>query len=178
MVGGVEVSVDGGTTWHRPVAAPAGPMPGGAQWTGTVTIRSRAVDDSGNLEAPGAGITITVGSGSGTTPSAVADTFLFRANILRTVNYAGPLGLGCWPTTRPTNQPLAAVAVGTLPTGVTLASTGVVTVNRSANTTFNYRASNGTLLSLPTTGALVTLRLDAAPTTAGDNCSSIAAPIP
>ena len=172
IVGGVEVSVDGGTSWRR--------ASGRANWTydwtvpsatGSVTIRSRAADDSGNLEAPGAGITVTVGSGSDTTPSAVADTFLFRANIPRTVNYAGPLNLGVLANDTPTNQPLAAVAVGTLPTGVTLASTGVVTVNRSANTTFNYRAKNGILLSQPTTGAPVTLRLDAAPTTAGDNCN-------
>jgi len=63
MVAGVEVSVDGGSRWH--------PAEGGAiwgyEWTpqrpGTFTIRSRAVDDSGNLEAPDVGITITIGSG-------------------------------------------------------------------------------------------------------------------
>jgi hypothetical protein len=70
-VGGVEVSVDGGTTWH--------PASGRGSWTYswtapstsvTVTIKSRAVDDSGNLELPGAGVTVNVGSGSGsdTTP--------------------------------------------------------------------------------------------------------------
>src|SRR5260370_23416044 len=61
VVGGVEVSVDGGTTWH--------PAVGRANWTytttfnnnATVNIRSRAVDDSGNLEVPAPGITITVG---------------------------------------------------------------------------------------------------------------------
>jgi hypothetical protein len=59
-VGGVEVSVDGGTTWH--------PADGRGSWTynwsppiiGTATIRSRAVDDSGNLETPSAGITVTI----------------------------------------------------------------------------------------------------------------------
>ena len=61
VVGGVEVSVDGGATWHR--------ANGRANWTyswtpsaaGPVSIKSRAVDDSGNLEAPGAGVTVTVG---------------------------------------------------------------------------------------------------------------------
>ena len=61
VVGGVEVSVDGGTTWH--------PAAGRASWSygwtpgasGPVTIRSRAVDDSGNLETPSAGVTVTVG---------------------------------------------------------------------------------------------------------------------
>jgi hypothetical protein len=65
VVGGVEVSVDNGATWH--------PANGRATWTYgwtpsgnfSTTIRSRAVDDSGNLEAPGAGIPVTVGSGSG-----------------------------------------------------------------------------------------------------------------
>jgi hypothetical protein len=65
VVGGVEVSVDNGATWH--------PANGRANWTYSwtpsgnfsTTIRSRAVDDSGNLEAPGASIPITVGSGSG-----------------------------------------------------------------------------------------------------------------
>lgn len=60
QVGGVEVSTDGGVTWH--------PATGRETWTydwtptitGTVTLRSRAVDDSGNLETPGTGVTITV----------------------------------------------------------------------------------------------------------------------
>ena len=65
VVGGVEVSVDGGATWH--------PASGRASWSytwtpsgnGTFTIRSRAVDDSGNLETPSAGVSGTVGSGGG-----------------------------------------------------------------------------------------------------------------
>ncbi len=59
-VGGIEVSVDGGATWH--------PAEGRESWTygwtpadsGSATIRSRAVDDSGNLESPGAGIAVHV----------------------------------------------------------------------------------------------------------------------
>ncbi|HET9643603.1 MAG TPA: Ig-like domain-containing protein, partial [Burkholderiaceae bacterium] len=61
VVGGVEVSVDGGTTWH--------PATGRASWTyawttpstsGTVSIRSRAVDDSGNLQTQTAAVTVNV----------------------------------------------------------------------------------------------------------------------
>jgi hypothetical protein len=61
QVGGVEVSVDGGATWH--------PATGRGSWTytwnvgsapGSITIKSRAVDDSGNLETPGAGRTLTI----------------------------------------------------------------------------------------------------------------------
>ncbi|MEZ4647699.1 MAG: DUF6605 domain-containing protein [Candidatus Eisenbacteria bacterium] len=67
-VGGVEVSVDSGATWH--------PATGRESWSytwvpgapGTTTILSRAVDDTGNLETPGTGVTITIdGSGSGET---------------------------------------------------------------------------------------------------------------
>lgn len=60
VVGGVEVSTDGGATWH--------PATGRESWTytyqatglGPVTLRSRAVDDSGNLETPSTGVTIDV----------------------------------------------------------------------------------------------------------------------
>ena len=60
VVAGVEVSVDGGTTWH--------PATGTTTWTyswiahgsPTTTILSRAVDDSGNLEAPGTGVAVAV----------------------------------------------------------------------------------------------------------------------
>jgi chitodextrinase len=68
VVGAVEVSVDGGATW-RPAA-------GRANWSytwtptesGFVTIRSRAADDSGNLETPGPGIGVSVGTVTDTTP--------------------------------------------------------------------------------------------------------------
>jgi hypothetical protein len=61
VVGGVEVSVNGGTTWH--------PATGRENWTytwttpstlGAVTIKSRAVDDSGNLENPSTGVSVNV----------------------------------------------------------------------------------------------------------------------
>ena len=59
-VGAVEVSVDGGQTWH--------PTTGRSQWSfgwkpatlGTVSVLSRAVDDSGNLEHKTSGISYTV----------------------------------------------------------------------------------------------------------------------
>ena len=59
VVAGVEVSLDGGTRWH--------PAEGTTRWRyrgrvapGIVRILSRAVDDSGNLEVPGAGVGVTV----------------------------------------------------------------------------------------------------------------------
>ena len=61
VVGGVEVSTDEGATWH--------PATGRASWTynwtptgtsGTVNIQSRAVDDSGNIETPSGGVSLTL----------------------------------------------------------------------------------------------------------------------
>jgi methionine-rich copper-binding protein CopC len=60
IVGGVEVSVDGGQTWH--------PAKGTNSWTytwvpdtaGQIKILSRATDDSGNIEKPKAGVAVSV----------------------------------------------------------------------------------------------------------------------
>jgi len=62
VVGGVEVSVDGGATWH--------PAVGRENWTyvftpansGTLSLQSRAVDDSGNLEVPSPGSGVAINS--------------------------------------------------------------------------------------------------------------------
>jgi hypothetical protein len=59
-VGAVEVSIDGGQTWHPTT----GRSPWSFTWTpatlGTVSVLSRAVDDSGNLEHKTTGISYTV----------------------------------------------------------------------------------------------------------------------
>ena len=61
-VGGVEISVDGGRTWH--------PAHGTDRWTyswqvpagsGTATLMTRATDDSINVETPGRGINVKYG---------------------------------------------------------------------------------------------------------------------
>ena len=61
VVAGVEVSTDNGATWHR--------ADGTGNWMynwsaptalGPVTIRTRAIDDSGNIETPSAGATVQV----------------------------------------------------------------------------------------------------------------------
>ncbi|MDT3680315.1 MAG: DUF4082 domain-containing protein [Burkholderiaceae bacterium] len=81
-VGGVEVSTDGGSTWRR--------ASGRSNWTydwtpqvaGNFTIRSRAADDTLNLETPGTGVNVTVGGATSetyslwpasTTPAVVSD---------------------------------------------------------------------------------------------------------
>ncbi|HEX5150554.1 MAG TPA: N,N-dimethylformamidase beta subunit family domain-containing protein, partial [Parafilimonas sp.] len=100
VVAGVEVSVDGGTTWNAAT--------GTANWSfsftpntqGSLTIKTRAVDDIGNLETPGSGVTITIGPAgpticpctiwpSGSVPGTEADPdnqpvevgVKFRANV-------------------------------------------------------------------------------------------------
>jgi len=60
VVAAVEVSTDGGVTWRA--------AKGGAQWSydwspsaaGNATVRSRAIDDSGNVETPSAGVLVNV----------------------------------------------------------------------------------------------------------------------
>ena len=82
VVGGVEVSVDGGVSWQ--------PATGRATWSyswipsgsGNVTIKSRAADDSANLQTPGPGVTVTVGSG---TPNPCSGSTLWPATAVPTV---------------------------------------------------------------------------------------------
>ena len=61
VVAGVEVSTDGGSTWHP---ATTGTTNWSYSWTAhgapSTTIKTRAVDDSGNMETPGAGVSINV----------------------------------------------------------------------------------------------------------------------
>ncbi|PYR88036.1 MAG: hypothetical protein DMF84_29675 [Acidobacteria bacterium] len=80
-IAGVEVSVDNGTTWHTANLLPSGVW--NYEWTpgspGTANIRSRAFDDSGNVESAGPGATVIVGVG--TCPC----TSLWRPTIAPTV---------------------------------------------------------------------------------------------
>lgn len=65
VVAGVEVSVDSGQTWHPANGREAWNYQWLPEETGSVTILSRAVDDSGNLEQPGKGVTVTIASEQG-----------------------------------------------------------------------------------------------------------------
>ena len=87
IVAGVEVSVDGGLTWQ--------PATGTTSWSfswlpnvqGTVTIKSRAFDDIGNLESPGG----SEGSANTVTVNVIAG--------------APPLNCPCSIYTKPTQSP-------------------------------------------------------------------------
>ena len=66
VVAGVEVSTDGGSTWHpvTTMSAASASVTWSYTWSaagnGSVTIMSRATDDDGNTEKPGPGVTVTV----------------------------------------------------------------------------------------------------------------------
>jgi hypothetical protein len=66
QVAAVEVSIDGGVSWHTATGRTAwsydwipGPL-------GPATIKSRAIDDSGNIGTAGSGTVVTVSAGSNT----------------------------------------------------------------------------------------------------------------
>jgi hypothetical protein len=66
VVAGVEVSTDGGSTWHpvTTMSAANTSVTWSYTWSvagnGSTTIMSRATDDSGNTETPGPGVSVTV----------------------------------------------------------------------------------------------------------------------
>ncbi len=66
IVTGVEVSTDGGATWHpatingQDAASVTWSYPWTARTAPSMKIMSRAVDDSGNIETPSAGVTVNV----------------------------------------------------------------------------------------------------------------------
>jgi hypothetical protein len=71
-VGGVEVSSDNGATWHRATGRESWTYTFTPSTAGTTTIRSRATDDSANMQTPGAGVSVTVGGGApGTCPCTI-----------------------------------------------------------------------------------------------------------
>ena len=85
VVAGVEVSTDGGSTWHpvTTMSAAATSVNWSYTWSaagsGPVTIESRATDDSGNTETPGPGVSVTVNCpcslfGANYTPYITSDT--------------------------------------------------------------------------------------------------------
>jgi N,N-dimethylformamidase beta subunit-like protein/uncharacterized protein DUF4082/fibronectin type III domain protein len=60
VVAGVEVSTDGGATWHEATGTTNWSYRWIAHGSPSTTIRWRAVDDSGNLQTPGPGVTVAV----------------------------------------------------------------------------------------------------------------------
>ena len=99
VVGGVEVSLDGGSTWHPATGTTGWSYTWVAHGAPSVTIRSRAIDDSGNLETASAGVPVNVSCpcsiwGSNVTPatsdsgdaSSVEVGMKFRSDVFGTVS--------------------------------------------------------------------------------------------
>ena len=80
-VAAVEVSFDNGASWHT--------AQGTTSWTyqwqpgavGTATIKSRAIDDSGNVETPSAGLSVAVNAGVCPCPSLLASSVPTVASV-------------------------------------------------------------------------------------------------
>jgi hypothetical protein len=99
VVGGVEVSVDGGNTWHPATGRSSWSYPWSPPTLGPTTILSRAVDDSGNLETPGPGIPVNLVApdcqcsafGSSTTPAVIdsGDASAVELGVKFKADYAG-----------------------------------------------------------------------------------------
>jgi hypothetical protein len=64
QVGGVEVSTDNGVTWRSALGRAAWTIAWPVTGTGTAQLRSRAGDDSGNVETPSAGYAVQRGTGT------------------------------------------------------------------------------------------------------------------
>ncbi|MEV4457621.1 DUF4082 domain-containing protein [Microbispora sp. NPDC049633] len=113
VVAGVEVSVDGGTTWHRATGRTTWQYRWTTGTSETVTVMSRAVDDIGNLQSTPASRTLSVNAGCpcsiwspATTPAEAnkADTKSVEVGVrFRTTSpgyvsgirfYKGPLNTG------------------------------------------------------------------------------------
>lgn len=112
-----------------------------------------------------------------TAPVANPDLFLFRPNVLRTVDVAGELGLGVLSNDNDAERnPLAAQLVANSQIGggqLTLSPSGLFTFFKKGpeSGSFRYRANDGNLLSLPNKGIKVNLVADAPPKAVADNCT-------
>ncbi|WP_239310935.1 DUF4082 domain-containing protein [Frankia sp. Cj3] len=94
-VGGVEVSIDGGATWHPATGRESWTYTGTVHGLGALTIKARASDDSANISAP---VTVSVNVscpcmvfGSAVTPKtpAVTDTTALELGVRFTADVDG-----------------------------------------------------------------------------------------
>ncbi len=180
VVAGVEVSFDNGRTWH--------PANGRASWTytftatqlGATTFLSRAVDDSGNLESPSAGVSATIAgpySLSGTISPAAAGSGA-------TISVTGPFSVSA---TADSSSNFTVIGLDNGDFTVTPSKPGyqfnpasvLVTVNGSSLSGLNFTATplsspahsiTGSVTPLPLgAGVLITLTGAATATTETDS---------
>jgi hypothetical protein len=72
VVAGVEVSVDGGSTWHKATGLTSWSYTWTPDTPGPAVIMSRATDDSANTERPSAGVSVTVKAQATSTTGLIA----------------------------------------------------------------------------------------------------------
>ena len=92
-VGVVEVSVDGGQTWRRATGRSSWSFGWTPSGSGSVTIKSRAADDSGNRETPSAGVTVTVGQGQANCPCSIWSSVVVPATPAHEDNQSVEVGV-------------------------------------------------------------------------------------
>jgi N,N-dimethylformamidase beta subunit-like, C-terminal len=169
-VGGVEVSVDGGTTWH--------PATGRESWSytwtpavsGQVTVRSRAADDSGNVEGADAGGQPPPGGtpggtspvGGTTLPGATpADRTPPRVQVRPRTVRASLRGLVALRVTCPQGEQVCRVDLRLRRAGSTLARKKFALAGGKARRV-SLRLSRGARLGLERSGSLRVMALAAA----------------
>jgi hypothetical protein len=98
VVAGVEVSTDGGSTWHPATGKTSWSYSWAVHGSPTANIKVRATDDSGNVGTPGSGVTVNVGCPcslwSGVTPpdpdsgegNPIEVGVKFKSDVFGTVN--------------------------------------------------------------------------------------------
>jgi phosphodiesterase/alkaline phosphatase D-like protein len=137
VVGGVEVSVDGGTTWRR--------AEGRASWSyawttpataGTVNILSRGTDDSGNIQTVPTSRSVTIGSSGPVITNVVATPTGNSATVTWTTNVAANSQVAYGTSADNLNQTASNAA---FVTSHSLNLTGL-----SPGTTYFYRVSSTT----------------------------------
>jgi hypothetical protein len=138
VVGGVEVSTDGGATWHRATGRTNWTYVFTPQANGDVAILSRAVDDSGNLQTLLSSVAVTIVLDQDTAPQISAVTVRPISNSSMTVT---------WTTDEASNS---RVDYGTSPTQLTRTASNASPVTAHSitltaltpNTTYYYRVSS------------------------------------
>lgn len=144
--------------------------------TGIYTFKYLANDSMPvNNQSNTAIVTVNVVS-KNTAPIAKNDTFLYRQSITRIVDLKGMLGSGVLKNdTDAQNNALSAQYVANSLSGggnlnLNLDGSFSYTKSTAGKSSFRYRASDGNLLSLPTSGTTVELFPDAPPVTKADEC--------
>jgi Bacterial Ig domain len=144
VVAAVEVSVDSGATWHR--------ASGLNNWTyawtpsssGQVTLKSRAIDDSLNMEIPSAGVTVTVATSITLSSLTLNPSGVTGGNSSTgTVTLSNPASNGAVSVTlSSSNTTVASVPASvTVPAGATSATFTVTTFPVAFSTSVNISAS-------------------------------------